>query len=80
MLFLDSPLFNYETASFIVIAVMAAKTLGGGAKTPAPGRKIGLKDLFHPAGLVRVVSWLAFAVVIFSGDKQRPTKGPQVQE
>ena len=32
-----------------------------------------LKDLFHPACLARVVSWLAFVV------EQRPTKRPHVQ-
>ena len=37
-----------------------------------------LKDLFHPACLTRVVSWLAFVVAIFigheNGDKQRLAK------
>ena len=42
-----------------------------------------LKDLFHPACLVRVVSWFAFVVAIFmaheNGDKQRPAKRRHVQ-
>ena len=44
----------------------------------------GLKGLFHPACLARVVSWFAFVVTIFmaheSVDKQRPVRRPTVKE
>ena len=47
------------------------------------GRSLRLKGLFHPACLVRVVSWFAIVVAIFmnheNGDKQRPTKRRHVQ-